>query len=101
MLFFSPERNLKTWLAFYSICHRDSSGQRRMASAAHAVVLSMWQDMHGFGILYFSVMAGVMKAKVCARTKTPGISVSILGMWQATHALPAELSLGTKPHPIA
>jgi hypothetical protein len=64
-----------------------------MASAAHAVFLSMWQDVHGFGILYLSVMAGAIKAKVCALTKTPDIVTSIFGMWQATHALPAEPSL--------
>ena len=31
---------------------------------AHAVDLSVWQEVHGFGILYFSVMDGVMKRKV-------------------------------------
>jgi hypothetical protein len=31
---------------------------------AQAVDLSVWQDVQGFGILYFSVMAGVMKANV-------------------------------------
>ena len=34
-----------------------------MASAAHAVFLSMWQEVHGFGILYLSVMAGAMKSE--------------------------------------
>ena len=30
----------------------------------------MWHDVHGFGILYWSVIAGVMNAKVWARTFT-------------------------------
>lgn len=64
-----------------------------MASAAHAVFLSEWQDVQAFGILYLSVMAGVMNENVCARTNTPGISASIFGMWQATQAAPAEPSL--------
>jgi hypothetical protein len=53
----------------------------------------MWQEVHGFGILYFSVMLGAMNANVCALTNTPGISASIFGMWQATHVLPVEPSL--------
>ena len=56
-----------------------------MASSAHWVDLSVWQDVHGFGILYWSVFAGGMKANVWARTNTPGIVTSIFGMWQATH----------------
>ena len=93
ILFFQPEWSLKRLPTFYSIRHGDASVQCRMASAVHAVVLSMWQDVHGFGILYFSVMAGVMKAKVCARTKTPGISASTLGIWQDAQADPGEPSL--------
>ena len=38
----------------------------RIASAAHAVVLSEWHEVHGFGILYLSVIAGVTKRNVCA-----------------------------------
>jgi len=37
-----------------------------MASLAHAVVLSLWHEVHGLGILYLSVIAGVMNRKVCA-----------------------------------
>jgi hypothetical protein len=37
----------------------------------------MWQDVHGLGILYLSVMAGVMNANVCALTKVPGMVTSI------------------------
>src|SRR5713226_140654 len=37
---------------YYSARHGERSGQCRIASAAHAVVLSVWQDVHGFGILY-------------------------------------------------
>ena len=51
-----------------------------MASAAQAVVLSVWQDVHGLGILYLSVMAGVMNSNVWARTLTSAMVVSIFGM---------------------
>ena len=54
---------------------------------AHAVVLSVWQEVQGFGILYFSVIAGVMNANVCACTLTFAMVVSIAGMWQLTHSL--------------
>ena len=93
ILFSQPEWNLKNRRTFYSMRQGDSSVQWRMASAAQAVFLSMWQDVHGFGILYLSVIAGVMKANVWALTKTPGIVTSIFGMWHATHALPVEPSL--------
>ena len=63
----------------------ERSGQCRMASAAQDVDLSVWQEVQGLGILYSSVMRGVMKANVCARTLTSAIVVSIFGMWQATH----------------
>ena len=53
---------------------------------AQAVDLSAWQDVQGLGILYLSVMDGGMNLKVWARTNAPGTpSVSIFGMWQATH----------------
>ena len=58
---------------------------------AHAVVLSVWQEMQGFGILYFSVIAGVMNANVCACTLIFAIVVSIAGIWQLTHSLPGVL----------
>ena len=68
----------------------ERSGQCRTASLAHAVDLSAWQEVHGLGILYLSVMAGVTNANVCARTVTFAIVVSIFGMWQATQLLPAD-----------
>src|SRR5580700_4039771 len=61
----------------------ERSGQWRMASVAQAVVLSAWQEVQGLGILYLSVMSGVMKAKVWERTFTSAMVVAILGMWQA------------------
>jgi hypothetical protein len=64
-----------------------------MASVAQAEDLSVWQDVQGLGILYLSLMAGVMNAKVCARTFTSAMVVSIFGMWQATHWLPGEPAL--------
>ena len=63
-----------------------------MLSVAHAVLLSVWHEVQGFGILYLSVIAGVMNAKVCPCTFTSAMVVSIFGIWQATHwlaALPA------------
>ena len=59
-------------------------------SLAHAVVFSVWQDVQGLGILYLSVIAGVINANVCARTLTSPTVTSIFGIWQATQALPAE-----------
>jgi hypothetical protein len=58
----------------------ERSGQWRSASVAHAVVLSVWQEVHGFEILYLSVMAGVMNRNVCACTFTFAIVVSMAGM---------------------
>jgi len=55
----------------------------------------------GLGILYLSVIAGVMNANVCALTKTPGIVTSIFGMWQATHSLPVEPSLWCVCSPVS
>ena len=51
-----------------------------MASAAQAVDLSAWHVVQGFGILYLSVIPGVMKANVCARTLTSATVVAIFGM---------------------
>lgn len=72
----------------YSIRHGERSGQCRSASVAQAVVLSVWQEVHGFGILYFSVMAGVTNANVCACTLILAIVVWIAGIWQSTHSPP-------------
>jgi hypothetical protein len=49
---------------FSSTRHGDRSGQRRKACVAHCVDLSLWQEVQGLGILYLSVIAGEMKAKV-------------------------------------
>lgn len=71
----------------YSI--RQGENQRASQCVAHWADLSLWQLMQGFGIPYFSVIAGVMKRNVWAWTKTPGApSVSIFGMWHETHKLP-------------
>src|SRR5580700_10232088 len=64
----------------YSKRQGERSDQCRKASVAQAVVLSAWQVVQGFGILYFSVIAGMIKAKVCDRTLTSAIVVSILGI---------------------
>ena len=58
----------------------ERSGHCRMASVAQALFLSAWHNVHGLGILYFSLIAGVTKANVCARTFTSEIVVSICGM---------------------
>ena len=63
-----------------SILHGDLSGQWRMASRAHAVDLSLWDDVQGFGIEYLSVIAGEMNRNVWALTLTPAVVVSIFGM---------------------
>ena len=61
-----------------------------MDSVAHAVVLSVWHEVQGLGILYLSVMSGVMNANVWARTFTSAMVVAIFGMWQAMQLLPVE-----------
>lgn len=58
----------------------DRSGQCFKASVAQAVVLSAWHVVQGFGILYLSVIAGVMNANVCARTFTSATVVAIFGI---------------------
>ena len=68
----------------------ERSGQWRRASVAQAVGLSAWHVVQGLGILYLSVMVGVMKAKVWALTMTSAMVVWIFGMWQATQLLPAD-----------
>ena len=67
---------------------RRTFGPVGRASVAQAVVLSVWHDVQGLGILYLSVIAGVMNPNVWARTFASAIVVSIFGMWQATHSLP-------------
>src|ERR1700730_17986964 len=67
----------------------DRSFQLFNAWVVHAVVLSVWHRLHALGICSASVSAGVMNLKVWARTFTSAIVCSILGMWHATHWLPA------------
>src|SRR5215472_18949468 len=50
----------------------DRSGHWRITCSAQEEDLSVWQDVQGFGILYFSVISGVMNRKVCARTNVFG-----------------------------
>jgi len=69
--------------------HGDTPDQFRNASRAHAVDLSVWQDVQGFGILKSSVIFGVMNANVWLRTLTLAMVCSIFGMWQAMQSLPA------------
>ena len=44
----------------------ENSGHLLIASFAQAVFLSLWHDVHGFGIAYLSVISGEMKRNVCA-----------------------------------
>ena|ERR1700722_11316855 len=78
------------WSTHQFIRHAERSGQRRNSSVAQAVVLSAWQVVHGFGILYLSVIAGVINANVCERTLTSAMVVAIFGIWQAMQLLPAD-----------
>jgi len=50
----------------YSSRQGERSGHLLNSFVAHAVDLSVWQEVHGFGILYLSVISGVMNRKVCA-----------------------------------
>ena len=68
----------------------ETSGQLRSASVAHALVLSLWHEVHGFGIFSVSVIAGVMNLKVWLRTLTSAIVCAIAGIWQLTHSPPAD-----------
>ena len=74
-------------------CHSTRHGETlvhcRIASSAHAVFLSVWQDVQGFGMAYRSVMAGETNRNVWLRTLTEAIVWAIFGMWHDTHALPA------------
>src|SRR5439155_4458236 len=72
----------------YSIRQRETFVQPRRASRAQEVLLSAWQPVQGFGILYSSVIVGVMNAKVWLRTFTSAIVCSIFGIWQATQSRP-------------
>ena len=71
----------------------DTSGHFLSSSFAHAVVLPVWQEVQGLGILNRSVIAGVMNLKVWLRTLTLAIVCSIFGMWQFTHSFPADPAL--------
>ena len=76
-------------LGYSETRHGEVVFQLSSSLVAQPVDLSVWHDVHGFGILYLSVIAGVMNWKVWERTNEPGTpSVSIFGMWQATHWLP-------------
>jgi hypothetical protein len=50
------------------------------SAVAHWVDLSLWQDVHGFGMPNWSVSPGVMKRKVWALTKFSVTVISILGI---------------------
>jgi hypothetical protein len=54
-------RLLKT----YSNRQGERSTQPANACVAHAVGLSVWHEVQGLGILYLSVIEGVMNRKVC------------------------------------
>jgi hypothetical protein len=55
-----------TWNRPYSIRQGERSFQWRIASVAQSVFLSEWHEVQELGILYFSVITGVMNLKVCA-----------------------------------
>ena len=68
-----------------------------MVWADHSGDLSAWHELHGLGILYFTVKDGVMNLNVCERTNVlGGPSASICGMRQAMHSLPAKNERGTE-----
>ena len=73
----------------YSARHGEMPRHPLIASRAQLVVRSVWQLVHGFGILYVSVIDGVMKANVWLRTLMSAIVCAILGMWHATQSFPA------------
>ena len=67
--------------------------QERNCAAAQALVLSLWQLVHGFGMPEVSVSVGERKRKVWLATKVSpccllGRVWAMLGMWHAMHWLP-------------
>jgi hypothetical protein len=63
--------------------------QLSISFVAQPVDLSAWHVVQAFGILYLSVIAGVMNLKVWELTKVPGTPcVAIFGIWQATQSIP-------------
>jgi hypothetical protein len=59
---------------------------------AHSIERSVWQDVHGFGTPYRSVMAGEMNLKVWFRTLTFPTVRALSGIWQAAQRLPSLLA---------
>lgn len=55
---------------------------------AQAFVLSVWHDVHGFGMPDRSVSTGEMNRNVWAATKLSLMVCSICGIWQAVQSLP-------------
>jgi hypothetical protein len=70
--------------------HGDRSGHCRNASMAQAVLLSARHVVQGFGILYLSVIAGVINANVWESTFTSAMVLSIVGIWHSMQLLPAD-----------
>ena len=67
--------------------HGDALPQSSIAFAAHAVDLSLWQEVQGFGILYLSVIAGVMNLNVWDETNAPANTLAFDFRHVAGHTL--------------
>jgi hypothetical protein len=66
--------------------HGDVVFQVNISLVAQSVDLPAWQEVQAFGILYLSVIAGVMNLKVWELTNVPGTPcAAIFGIWQAIH----------------
>ena len=65
-----------------------TSGQLRSASVAQAFVLSLWHDVHGFGILSASVIAGGDELERVAAHVHVGDRLRDRRHVAATHSLP-------------
>ncbi len=63
-----------------SIRHGDTGDQLFNCCIAQTVDLSLWQSVQGLGILYLSVIVGLINRKVWLRTFTSAIVCSIRGM---------------------
>jgi hypothetical protein len=83
---YNPYLMLSRQLTYCPTLHGEVVFHVIISFVAQSVDLPAWHDVHAFGILYLSVIAGVMNLKVCELTNVPGTpSVSIFGMWQAIH----------------
>ena len=73
-------KNLSIQWLRYCTLQGDMVDQPRSAARAQSVFRSVWQDVHGFGTLNWSVVDGVTNLNVWLRTFTLAIVTDVFGM---------------------